>query len=150
MKYQPFTKAQLAQIIFEALDPLGLYSGAALNLLLGTCAQESHMGTYRRQIRGPAVGIFQMEPTTFYWLKGKYRKRFPSIVPVYSDHLEHDDHAAAIFCRLRYLADPKPLPPANDIAALGAYWKRVYNTYLGKGTVEEFLDNWKRFIGAYQ
>ena len=146
MKYKPFTTQALSQIIYDALHSLDLYSESALKLLLGTCAQESHFGTYRKQIHGPAVGIFQMEPNTFNWLKDKYKAKFPSINDYEINDLEFNDKAAAIFCRLRYLADPHPLPPADNLNAIATYWKRVYNTYLGSGTVQEFLDNYRRFV----
>ena len=42
---------------------------SAIDLLLGTAAQESAFGTYLRQVNGPALGAFQMEPATFKSVK---------------------------------------------------------------------------------
>lgn len=52
-------------VIRPTLEKIELWSEAAENLLLGTTAQESHMGTYIKQVgKGPALGIYQMEPAT--------------------------------------------------------------------------------------
>ena len=45
----------------------------------------------------------------------------------------------AAFCRLKYRRDRLPIPPADDMHAQAAYWKRVYNTVLCKGSVEHFV-----------
>ena len=44
------------------------------------------------------------------------------------------------FCRLKYRRDRKAIPSASDIEGQAKYWKRVYNTRLGKGTIEHFLE----------
>lgn len=49
----------IKNLITETLTELGLYSDDARDLLLGTCAQESAFGKYRKQLGGgPALGIF--------------------------------------------------------------------------------------------
>ena len=53
-------KNQLSYLIKETLTGIDKYSIDALNLLLGTAAQESRFGHYIRQLgSGPALGIFQ-------------------------------------------------------------------------------------------
>ncbi len=59
------TVARLREIIASALRHIGKYSAAAEQLVLGTAVAESLL-TYRRQIRGPALGLFQMEPATHH------------------------------------------------------------------------------------
>jgi hypothetical protein len=49
---------------------------------------------------------------------------------------------AAGMCRLHYYRVKEALPAAGDIAAQAAYWKKYYNTPLGKGTVDEYLRRW--------
>ena len=44
------------------------------------------------------------------------------------------------FCRLKYRRDKHAIPPNSDIEAQAKYWKRVYNTELGKGTVKHFME----------
>jgi hypothetical protein len=51
-----------------------------------------------------------------------------------------------IIARLVYFPKTQPLPPANDIRALGGYYKAHYNTPLGKGTVDKFVDDYARYV----
>ena len=145
-KFKPFTRDELEKLIKEALDPMCLYSEDAFMLLLGTCAQESHFGIYRRQIRGPARGIMQMEPPTFAWLKGKYRNRYKELHNVQFKDLEFNDIASIQYARLRYLVVPKPLPKKDDMEGIWSYYKQYYNSYLGSATRKEFMMNWKKYV----
>ena len=45
-----------------------------------------------------------------------------------------------------YYRTPDPLP-INDIPGMARMWKDYYNTHLGKGTVEEFITNYNKYIG---
>jgi hypothetical protein len=116
----------------------------AVDLLLGTAAQESAFGRYLRQLHGPAVGAFQMEPATFEWLQAKYSDRYPEIDGRTPEEMEWDLRLAIIMARLRYRAVPLELPE-GDVETLAAYWKRHYNTPLGRGTTEEYIANYRRF-----
>ena len=51
---------------------------------------------------------------------------------------------ACSMCRVHYLRCSDVLPSAGDIDGQAAYYKRWYNTPLGKGTVEQYIDNWHR------
>ena len=42
-------------------------------------------------------------------------------------------------CRLHYRRDKDPIPSWDDLEAQAKYWKRVYNTVEGRGTVEHFI-----------
>lgn len=146
MKYVPLDRNKLKTLIESVLKEYNLYSESAVNLILGTCAQESLFGQYRRQIKGPAISIYQIEPATFNWLKDKYRRKYPKLDKISFIDLEFDDRAATIFCRLRYLADKHPLPAANNLHGLAQTYKRVYNTFLGKATIDDFIQNYRRFV----
>jgi len=137
---------QLRDLIRRTLADVDLWSSAAENLLLGTCAQESRLGTYIRQLGGPALGIMQIEPATFQWLQGKYCKRFPEIATAAAPQLEWDLRLSIIMARLRYLVVPSPLPAAGDMHGLAAYWKKYYNTEAGSGTLKEFAENYLRYV----
>jgi len=142
------TRGELTQVIKESLTPLNLYSPPALALLLGTCAIESAFGRYRRQLgHGPALGIYQMEPSTFRWLRTKYGRRYPQISEYSFADQQTDDHQATVMARLRYLEVPEQLPPADDLHAQADYWKRHYNTFLGAGTVEKYLKAYRLHVG---
>jgi hypothetical protein len=127
----------------------GFYSEAAVNLLLGTAAQESRFGTYFRQCGGgPALSPFQIEPKTFEWLQEKYHNDFVILRYTHSNMLETNLDLSILVARLRYRAVPKPLPPADSVTALAAYYKKFYNSPLGKATVTQFIDNYKRYVGT--
>ena len=144
---------QLRRLIRETLQPLGLYNLAAEELLMLTCAVESNLGHYIYQVRGPARGIFQMEPNTekdiwSHFLKYKSEELLEDISEY--DTIDEDDLSfnlayQVIMARIHYLRVPKPLPPATDREALAQYWKDHYNTYLGRGTVEKALDKYSRY-----
>jgi hypothetical protein len=124
-----------------------LYSEAAVNLLLGTAAQETGFGTYLRQSNGPALGVFQMEPQTFDWLQGKYGDYYPKITQASFEQLEWDLWLAIIMARLRYRVVRAPLPEADDLEGMAAYWKQWYNTPAGRGTEKQFITSWKLYLG---
>ncbi|MEW6655153.1 MAG: hypothetical protein AB1394_17025 [Bacteroidota bacterium] len=144
-------------VIVPVLEKLELYSESAVNLLLGTCAQESKLGTYLVQIKGPALGFYQMEPATYADLWTNYldnrpymRKKILEICG-YCDkpspeRMIDDLRLSTIMSRIHYLRVPKPLPAANDIEGLGLYWKIYYNTKNGKGTVPEFVRNYREYV----
>lgn len=133
------------KIISDALIRKGLYSEAVENLMLGTMAVESDFGNVARQVGGPALGIFQMEQTTFDWLKTKYSEEYGLSRYAFED-IEHDHKAAALFARLRYLVVKKQLPPATDLPALAKYWKQYYNTPLGKGKISDFIEKYNKYV----
>lgn len=147
-------------VTLPALQQLGLHSLAAEQLVMGTLAQESH-GTYLKQLGdGPAMGLFQMEPPTHkdLWLNFlRYKRSLQSkILCMTSDSVDENfeshgypahealvwnNRYAAAMCRVHYYRRPESLPKANDVKALAEYWKEHYNTFLGAGTVEEFIKN---------
>lgn len=138
-----------------ALRHLGLYSLAAENLLFGTAAHESGGFRYLYQVGGPALGVFQMEPNT---LDDLYAN-FLSFRPTFERALEElrpqalsREEAlsgclayAAGAARLQYYRDAAPLPAADDIEALAAFYKRVWNTSAGKATEQDFIDAYTRY-----
>lgn len=144
-----FAKWQFRHLIDRVLSRYPeLVSEAAVRLLLGTAAQESAFGTYLRQKgSGPALGVFQMEPATFFWLRDKYKDRYPVIADRVPPDMEWDLRLAIIMARLRYRIVPAPLPEADDITALANYYKKYYNTVHGKATTEQFISNYRKYLG---
>ena len=49
----------------------------------------------------------------------------------------------AAMCRLKYYRSPKALPEAGDLEAQARYWKSIYNSELGAGTVEKYIEAWQ-------
>jgi hypothetical protein len=141
-------------VIRPTLKLLNMGSLAAENLLLGTCAQESRLGTYLKQRNGPALGIYQIEPATHDDLWKNFISFHPDLLstlmainhyPRYESLVTDLSYATAI-ARLVYYRAPEKLPDANDVEGLAAYWKAHYNTPLGKGTVKEFIDNYNSLV----
>lgn len=154
-----FDKDQFEGLIRDALEPLDdliRVSDSAVNLLLGTAAQESHFGTYLRQLgNGPALGVFQMEPATLNDIWDNFIVyRSPEFQRALMDlgylkdaaRLVYDLRYAAIMCRIHYYRVPEALPAWNTVNGLAHYWKDHYNTHLGAGTVSEFEENYELYV----
>lgn len=142
-----YDRHQFRDLITRVLKAYSLHSEAAVALLLGTAATESGFGTFLRQVgKGPALGAFQMEPTTFDDLVSRRALKFPPLHGRRASQLETDLELAILMARLKYMDDPKPLPDADDVHAMAKYWKKCYNSPLGKGTVDKFLADWTRYL----
>lgn len=141
--------------VLRHLEPEIPYSLAAEHLLLGTAAQESRLRYLHQLGRGPAVGLWQMEPFTYddLWkttlagggnaLAAKVRiLQTPGFSGGSSWELAGNLYLACAMSRVFYRRIREALPPAYNVRAMGMYWKRYYNTMAGKGTVEEFIRNW--------
>lgn len=144
-------------VIVPAISSIGLYSMSAENLLLGTAAQESHLGEYLKQVKGVALGIYQMEPDTYHWLWDSHVKPKVNIlskIRLYcgysgkpdASRLVSDLTLATIMARLRYSVEKESLPFPNNIEELARYWKKYYNTENGSGTTEEFILNYRKYV----
>jgi len=141
-------------VIIPALEEIDAYSEAAVNLLLGTAAQESAMGKYLAQVpSGIAKGVFQMEGATHADIWENYlayqdelkEKVLRSCISNNPKTLVYNLKYAAIMCRVHYLRVPEALPDKDDIVGLAEYWKLKYNTVYGAGTIDEFMENWQRY-----
>jgi len=147
-------------VVAPTLDAIGLNSPAAVNLLLMTCAQESHFGQYLHQLgKGPAVGVYQMEPVTYrnHWENFLNRRPLGSKVrmlagyryasrEIPAEEMIGNLFFATAMCRIHYYRRPEALPAADDIAGLARYYKQWYNTPAGAANVDEVIDNYHRFV----
>lgn len=144
--------------VLKYLDPVIPYSLTAENLLMGTCAQESKMGTYLVQLGdGPALSIFQMEPATHDDIWDNFLLYNPEIANKIAclSSTNNASHAvelignlsyAAAMVRVHYFRRPESLPYGNGVPGLASYWKCHYNTECGKGTEEEFIRNYGALV----
>lgn len=141
----------------------------AIQLLLGTAIQESHL-VHLKQINGPAVSVYQLEPATIQDLIPYFRLRLPSQFMHYAIRygipLDPDlsmtqsvshlwtfaatfDHAlATTLSRLYYYRIPVPLP--EDLTNQALYWKKYYNTPKGRGTPQQYMDSFKKYASSIQ
>lgn len=151
-------KQVLERVIRPVLSTLGLGSPAAEQLLLGTMAQESLMGLYIKQVSGPALGIYQMEPTTHddIWENFlAYRPGLADIVrsfagsfngPSAVEMVGNYNYATAM-ARVHYFRVPDPLPAFDDIEAQAKYWKVHYNTVNGAGSPWQYTRKYDQYVG---
>lgn len=137
-------------VIVPALQTLELYSEAAVELVLGTALQESGLRYLQQLNEGPALGLFQMEPATHDDIWNNYLKYRPELagrlkslgVVAFPLAMVGNLWYGAGMCRVHYFRVKDPLPAQGDYEGQAAYWKEHYNTYLGAGTEEEYLENW--------
>ena len=154
-----FDKDQFTDLIVRVITMQDLYSASALNLLLGTAATESAFGTYLRQLGGgSALGAFQMEPATGRdtWENYLFYGRTPRRQAIYrisgvrspenNGALEWNIAYAICMARLHYRRIPEPFPLPDDVEGLAQYWKKYYNTPAGKGTVERYVRNYRKYV----
>lgn len=150
-------------VIIPTLSYLGLYADNNRNLLLGTAAKESDMGTYLKQLKnGPAFGIFQEQDSdhtdiynNFLFYRPELKARVDSLASPVSVYTNRNQElivnlayatAIAMIHYLRISEKREKVPDANNIPALASYWKRYYNTSHGKGTEEEFIENYNKYV----
>lgn len=149
---------QLREHVIEpTLRSLGMWSKQAEDLLLETACQESHCGEYIRQLGCSgytgAFGIYQMEIATARDIYDRFINKRPAIKKVI-DEIKGPSLAmheamtvnlayATALARIKYYLDPKPIPMTLEERA--EYWKRIYNTKLGKGKPEEYIKNAQKY-----
>ena len=146
---------QLRNYIVEpALEAIGLNSQSRMRLVIGTGLVESGLRFVDQVDRaakpGPAYGLFQMERATHddIWrnfLSGRHdlRGRLQGLMiqgmdPCTQMHGNH--YYAAAMCGVFYLRIPAALPHATNLDGMARYWKKYYNTHLGAGREDDFLE----------
>lgn len=138
---------QLYDIIEELFEEFELpYSNKVIDMMIETACVESNCGQYVKQLNGPACGIFQIEPKTAQDVYDNYiifRQRYVDIYnKLFIKNLTLEQNlvynlAFQIFiCRLIYLRIKDPIP--NTTTERANYWKKYYNTYLGKGSAQDY------------
>lgn len=159
-------------IIRPALQAIDLWCESSEQLLIMTCAQESLGGTYLKQIKGPALGIYQCEPATYnsiwddYFFGTEKKDEDARIVPIEQrlsskilrymginlgtvpnvSLIIRDLSYASIICRAHYVRFKEALPSADDLIGMFNYYKKYYNTYKGSATEKEFIDAYHVYL----
>lgn len=118
-----------------------------IDLLVGTACVESECGKYIKQVNGPACGIFQMEPVTandIYENYIKYKENYKTIYDILfnkyftiEQNLMYNLAFSIFMCRMHYMRIKEKIPETFDEQA--KYWKKYYNTKLGKGTEQDYI-----------
>lgn len=153
--------AQFRQLIVEStLRDLVLYSADAEELLVFTCAVESLGGHFLHQVNGPALGIYQMEPTTHNDLWQNYIKNKSGLFMILlhsfnttqqpsEERLIYDLRYATAMTRIYYERVPEPIPSANDVDAIWDYYKTHYNTAAGAAEKDASITKYRDFLVPY-
>ena len=139
-------------VIRPVLQKLDLYSLEAEELMLLTVAQESQMGYYLKQVNGPALGIYQIEPATYMDVL-RYLRHRPELRNIVdslatssfdSDELIWNLAYATAIARVKYAMIPEAIPLTLEGQA--RYYKQYYNTLLGKATEDEAIKNYINYV----
>ena len=126
----------------------------AEQIVMTTAWHESGGLKHFVQVRGPALSPFQVELPTHDWLRDHYHldpgaeqsdlgRMIESLMwplPLAAqDQLACNWQYACAMARLRFWFDRHALPEPFDWPGQARYWKRVFNSVKGKGTVAKFL-----------
>ena len=146
---------QIIKLIDDVLWKMGMHSEDAVELVFLTGLVESGYKYISQIGSGVARSFWQVEAATakdcidnyliyrdntFNKCASAMQRKSQELVDMSENELQellwHDMSAGIVFCRIKYRRDRKPIP--KDIDGLARYWKRVYNTELGAGTLEHF------------
>ncbi len=153
-----FDSSQFRKLIIEpVLSKLQLYSKDAEELLVFTCAAESLGGRFLVQEKGPALGIYQIEPNTYTDIWVNYirsRNKLSMLLSLHFnctripdlDRLVYDLYFSTAMARIFYLRCPGKLPNHEDVNAIWAYYKQHFNTEKGKAKKDESIKKYQDFI----
>ena len=144
------------ETIVPTLVKARLYSPVASFLLLGTALEESGIEHLKQLDGGPALGYYQMEPKTHDDIWENYLEYRPELAAkvrefVYGfgvvgeggyQQLITNPPYSTIMCRVHYLRVKEALPEYGDIKGYASYWKKWYNTQLGKGSEASFVETY--------
>ena len=145
------SREHVRRVITATLAHLGVKpqeQAAWEKLLLLTAATESDMGRILRQIRGPARGIFQVEPNTekyvLWWFKTfdptVYEKIKNLRCPAKLDIAELEGNLPyAVAIAWGTYAVRKVNPVGKSLQEMAEMYKRHYNTPKGKASVKGAL-----------
>jgi hypothetical protein len=145
-------------VIAPVLATLALPNAdAAAELLLATAMQESACGDMIvQEDGGPALGVWQMEPTTEADISTNFLRYQPDLagkVAIFrlagfiGEQLPGNLYYSCAMARIQYWRSPDPLPAVGDVDAQAAYYLKIYNAG-GKATAAEFIANWHTGMDA--
>lgn len=150
----------LNYVVRPALIYADLHIGSAEQLIMGTAAVETAMGSFLHQVnKGPALGLYQIEPAThldiyknflgtraalenaIFEASGIDKTKTPS-----DSMLIYNLNYATLICRVKYMRCPKGLPNIDDVQGMAEYWKENYNTNQGAGSESLFIKAYLKYV----
>ena len=143
---------EIKAIAEYALYKIDSYSDNALALVVRTGMAESGYRALKGYGEGnPAIGFWQIEPATMNDMIDnyiKYRSHYKKNLISLGMNFEKDTVMSvmsnigvqAALCRIHYRRDKHSIPSWDDLEGQAKYWKRVYNTEEGRGSVGHFME----------
>ena len=150
LHYGLVNEKELYLIADEVVKYLGNGKNESVaDLLIETARAETMLG--KAEDRTPltgGVGLMQFDEIAFNDVKERAGKKWGDLVKeklkvdmnlVTYEMLLYSPFLSVLWARLKYKLIPEEVP--SDIYERAKYWKKYYNTYKGKGTVEHYLRN---------
>ena len=156
--YGVSSKEEIFLHVKHVCDVLGYGKNKSAHiLLLGTLAAETNLGTFRDNTNYSAGnGISQFDRLPFEDIQSRvchYHKDWVETIKEEFDidistvtwhSLHYSPLASIIFARLLYKLIPDEIP--SELKYIAKYWKKHYNTELGKGSEDEFIKKFHEYI----
>lgn len=137
MKY-----SELKKIVIKTTLEMERHKPEMVELLCMIAAHESGLGKYRRQVNGPALSLFQIEPITHnsIWDHCDSIEMLAKKLGIKRnvELLATDDRYAVFVARCYLLMDKNPLP--KTVCEMGEYAKTYWNSEGGKASPEAYID----------
>lgn len=143
---------QIDNLVCDTLKqiPKGYSENARLAILM-IMAHESGLGHYIRQLKGPALGLIQMEQETHHslWKYGETCKENAQALG-YEDEsferLEYDIRYNILMARQRLFMKPEPIP--ENGMDISTYLKKHWNSTHGKAGDHSYYRDLNRWISC--
>ena len=140
-------------VIQPVLGKMGMWSVSAQQLLIATAVYESQLQYLTQLNNGPARGYYQMEMTTLNDLYTNYLHYRPEklellntfLIPEMSreENLTTNLAYSTACARLQYYRRKESLPISKDMMGHWHYYKKYWNSSLGKATELGFIETWQ-------
>ena len=142
--------------VAPVLEEMQMYTLPLATLLVGTAAHESEGGRFVKQVDGPAVGLYQMEPRTHddLWkdMSPKLQQKIYKVSGYTSKPdaavMEKDHKYSTIMAAVFYMRFKQPIP--QTLMGQACYYKQYWNTRYGAATPEEFVNDYERYTKPHR
>lgn len=124
----------------------------AIPLMVGTACAETHFGTLRDRHIQQGRGVYQLDEVRFKDIRQYMLFQRPEFNVMcinefgidiqyvgYGIAIDYSPLLSTILCRIGYYMKPEALPAAGDTKGQAAYYKKHWNSSLGKSSTEKYL-----------
>ncbi len=156
LSYGITDKRQVLAMTKTICDKLGGGENA-IKLVVETAQKETKLGAYKDKTPyGAGVGLCQFDLNGFRDTQDRTpESRREAIIKAFNidilqvshRELAYSPFLSLLFCRLFYLLRPGAIP--SDVLGRAEYWKKWYNSSLGKGTIDQYVEDQKNIEFKY-